>query len=71
VDCANAVMFEDLARNLSVPKRLGMKTVLIVPRNFEATFSEVWERDDVNGIVDHITDDLADFLGQILALHQS
>ncbi|MEM0898906.1 MAG: pyrimidine 5'-nucleotidase [Pseudomonadota bacterium] len=62
VDCENAVMFEDLARNLNVPKALGMKTVLIVPRNFEATFSELWERDDIGGVVDHITDDLTGFL---------
>ena len=38
-------MFEDLARNLVVPKALGMTTVLIVPRNFKPTFSEIWERD--------------------------
>ena len=37
----NAVMFEDLARNLAVPKALGMTTVLIVPRNFEPAFSEI------------------------------
>src|SRR5690606_33202555 len=40
-----AVMFEDLARNLTVPKALGMTTVLVVPRNFEPTFSEIWEKD--------------------------
>ena len=38
-------MFEDLPRNLIVPKALGMITVLIVPNNFEPTFSEIWERD--------------------------
>src|SRR5690606_16087428 len=36
----HAVMFEDLARNLKEPKALGMTTVLVVPRNFEPTFSE-------------------------------
>ena len=30
---ANAAMFEDLPRNLEVPKSLGMRTVLLVPRN--------------------------------------
>ncbi|MEO1745882.1 MAG: pyrimidine 5'-nucleotidase [Pseudomonadota bacterium] len=65
VDCENAVMFEDLARNLEVPKKLGMKTVLIVPRNFEATFSEVWERDGQHGYVDHVTDNLSSFLQEI------
>lgn len=68
VDARNAVMFEDLARNLEVPKRLGMTTVLIVPNNFEPTFSEIWER-DVNDEddVDFVTDDLASFLNTVLA----
>ena len=64
---ANAVMFEDLARNLVVPKALGMKTVLIVPRNFEPTFSEIWERDPgLDDQVDYVTDDLATFLETVL-----
>jgi putative hydrolase of the HAD superfamily len=62
----NAAMFEDLARNLCVPKELGMTTVLIVPRNFEPTFSEIWERDPAyDDKVDFVTDDLADFLTAI------
>ena len=67
VDTHNAVMFEDLARNLHVPKALGMATVLIVPNNFEPTFSEIWERDaEFEDDVDYVTDDLASFLGTIL-----
>jgi putative hydrolase of the HAD superfamily len=67
VDAAHAVMFEDLARNLEVPKRLGMTTVLIVPNNFEPTFSEIWERDANNeDDVDYVTDDLASFLNAVL-----
>lgn len=63
-----AVMFEDLARNLVVPKALGMITVLIVPRNFEPTFAERWERDpDFEDAVDFVTDDLAGFLRAIVA----
>ncbi len=63
VDASRAVMFEDLARNLTVPKAIGMKTVLIVPRNFEPTFSEIWEADaDHSDDVDYVTDDLASFL---------
>lgn len=66
VDAANAAMFEDLARNLTVPKSLGMTTVLIVPRNFEPTFSEIWEQDGRDGDdVDFVTDDLAAFLHTI------
>lgn len=60
---SNAVMFEDLARNLRVPKQLGMRTVLIVPRNFEPTYAEIWERDpEKEDEVDYVTDDLTAFL---------
>ena len=59
----HAVMFEDLGRNLVVPKALGMTTVLVVPKNFEPTFSEIWERDPAwDDDVDYVTDDLAGFL---------
>ncbi|WP_048648628.1 pyrimidine 5'-nucleotidase [Nitratireductor soli] len=62
-----AVMFEDLARNLSVPKTLGMTTVLVVPNNFEPTFSEVWEQDaGQEDDVDYVTDDLATFLETVI-----
>jgi len=67
VDAPNAAMFEDLARNLAVPKALGMTTVLIVPNNFEPTFSEIWERDAENeDDVDYVTDDLTTFLATIV-----
>jgi len=66
VDAAHAAMFEDLARNLEVPKSLGMKTVLIVPHNFEDTFGDVWEHEGRDGEhIDYVTDDLATFLKQI------
>lgn len=62
-----AVMFEDLARNLAVPKSLGMTTVLIVPRNFEPTFSEIWESDPTHeDDVDFVTDDLPNFLSTLV-----
>ena len=68
VDTSRAAMFEDLARNLNVPKALGMTTVLIVPNNFEPTFSEIWEKDPTyEDDVDFVTDDLATFLQTILA----
>lgn len=67
VETGKAVMFEDLARNLAVPKALGMTTVLIVPNNFEPTFSEIWERDpDHSDDVDYVTDDLTAFLSAIV-----
>ncbi len=63
----NTVMFEDLARNLAVPKALGMTTVLVVPRNFEPTFSEIWESDPENDDdVDFVTDDLAGFRTEVV-----
>ncbi|WP_274630429.1 pyrimidine 5'-nucleotidase [Arvimicrobium flavum] len=63
----NAAMFEDLARNLIAPKALGMTTVLVVPRNFEPTFSEIWERDAAQeDEVDYVTDDLTAFLRTIV-----
>jgi putative hydrolase of the HAD superfamily len=67
VNGPNAVMFDDLARNLAVPKALGMTTVLIVPRNFEPTYSEIWERDPAyDDDVDFVTDDLSGFLNAIV-----
>ncbi|MBS9719356.1 pyrimidine 5'-nucleotidase [Tianweitania sp. BSSL-BM11] len=64
---SNAAMFEDIARNLHVPKAMGMTTVLIVPNNFEPTFAEVWERDpDQTDDVDFVTDDLGSFLRDLL-----
>ncbi len=61
-----AAMFEDLARNLTVPKAVGMTTVLVVPPGTREVFHEEWEyegRDDDH--VDFVTDDLARFVAQI------
>ena len=70
VDPARAAMFEDLARNLEVPHALGMTTVLVVPPAARETAGETgrqdWERlgrDDAH--IDHVTDDLTGFLGEI------
>ena len=63
---ANAAMFEDLTRNLVVPKAVGMTTVLVVPPGTREVFHGEWEyegRDDDH--VDFVTDDLARFIGQI------
>jgi putative hydrolase of the HAD superfamily len=66
VDADRAVMFEDLARNLEVPKALGMRTVLIVPNNLEETFGEIWEHEGRQGEhIDYVTDDLKTFLRSI------
>jgi putative hydrolase of the HAD superfamily len=69
VDPAKAAMFEDLARNLTVPHALGMITVLVVPTPDNKVVREAWElqgRDDPH--IDHVTDDLTGFLRKILAL---
>ncbi|MFP3656342.1 hypothetical protein SB777_36125, partial [Burkholderia sp. SIMBA_052] len=44
VETKKAAMFEDLPRNLVVPKALGMSTVLLVPNNLEDTVVEWWEK---------------------------
>jgi pyrimidine 5''-nucleotidase len=63
VDTANAVMFEDLPRNLQVPKALGMRTVLLVPRNLDTVLIERWETlTEEDDHIDYMTDDLASFL---------
>jgi putative hydrolase of the HAD superfamily len=68
IDTARAAMFEDLARNLEVPKRLGMRTVLIVPENFETTLGDAWEHEGREGAhIDFVTDDLTAFLRRIRA----
>jgi len=67
VDPARAAMFEDLARNLAVPHALGMTTVLVVPLGTREVFRESWELEGPGEPhVDHVTDDLAGFLEQIV-----
>jgi len=63
VEPTRAAMFEDLARNLSVPHALGMTTVLVVPPATREVFREGWELEGREAPhVDHVTDDLAGFL---------
>jgi putative hydrolase of the HAD superfamily len=61
-----AAMFEDLSRNLAVPKSVGMTTVLVVPPGTRDVFhgeGELEGRDAAH--VDFVTDDLTRFIGQI------
>jgi putative hydrolase of the HAD superfamily len=63
VNTANAAMFEDLPRNLKVPKTLGMRTVLLAPRNLGEVLIERWERfSDEDDHIDYVTEDLTGFL---------
>lgn len=67
VDTTNAAMFEDLPRNLQVPKLLGMKTILLVPRNIDHKSFVEWEKyDESQTYVDHVTDHLARFLTSLV-----
>jgi len=67
LDTAHAAMFEDLPRNLVAPKALGMKTVLLVPRNLEGIVMERWEIPaETDDHIDYITDDLALFLTTLI-----
>ncbi|MBV8753611.1 MAG: pyrimidine 5'-nucleotidase [Hyphomicrobiales bacterium] len=71
VDPSRAAMFEDLARNLTVPHALGMTTVLVVPQGTREVFRESWELEGPGEPhVDHVTNDLAAFL-QTIALASS
>jgi putative hydrolase of the HAD superfamily len=66
VDGSKAAMFEDLARNLAVPHRLGMTTVLVVPQHTREVFREDWELEGSDALhVDHVTDDLTAFLERL------
>ncbi len=62
IEPAKAAMFEDIPRNLEVPHRLGMTTVLVAPRA-GAEHRDAWEGDgETASFIDHRTDDLAAFL---------
>ena len=66
VDPAHAAMFEDIAKNLIVPKARGMTTTLVVARpdqvDHRQAHDRVWAH---TSDIDFVTDDLAAFLGEI------
>jgi putative hydrolase of the HAD superfamily len=63
VDPRKAAMFEDLPRNLLVPKQMGMQTVLIIDEAYEANTDEKWEAHGRNDDhIDHIATELHEFL---------
>ena len=67
IDPTRAAMFEDLARNLEVPHRFGMTTVLVVPPSDSELGQQDWEKEGRDAaFVDHVTDDLTGFLAGIL-----
>ncbi len=67
VDPKNAAMFEDMPRNLDVPSKFGMRTVLIVPAQGSQHSAEAWEHaTDDQAKIDFSTDHLDGFLADIL-----
>ncbi len=67
VDPRRAAMFEDLARNLEVPKALGMATVLVVPHGTREVLTEDWELEGRDAPhVEFVTEDLAGFIETVL-----
>ncbi len=67
IETQQAVMFEDLPRNLLVPKALGMKTVLLIPQNENHEFVDAWEkRSEEDEHIDYATSDLTAFLNALL-----
>jgi putative hydrolase of the HAD superfamily len=60
-------MFEDLARNLIVPKKLGMTTVLVAPQGTGKLIEEeLSARGRSVDDIDFISDDLVVFLDGVL-----
>ncbi len=61
-------IFEDMARNLVEPQRLGMTTVLVVPPRTRTLFRGDWDLEaGPHPAADFITEDLAGFLGAVYA----
>jgi putative hydrolase of the HAD superfamily len=67
VNPEKAAMFEDLARNLEVPHRLGMTTVLVVPEGERVVLREAWELEGHDAPhIDYVTDNLTAFIERLL-----
>ena len=68
VETKKAAMFEDLPRNLQAPKALGMRTVLLTPRNMDDVLIERWELlSEEDDHIDYVTDDLVTFLTGLMS----
>ena len=62
-----AAMFEDVARNLAVPKAEGMTTTLVTTKAGRLDHREAHDRaiSDAAHVVDFVTDDLSEFLARL------
>lgn len=68
VDPRAAAMFEDVAKNLAVPRARGMSTVLVTPKPGQPDHRQPHDRTGVErtaGLADVVTDDLGGFLGSL------
>jgi putative hydrolase of the HAD superfamily len=63
VDPSTAAMFEDIAKNLVVPRARGMTTVLVKGKPGRIDHRQPSDREP--GFVDFVTDDLAGFLAEV------
>ena len=67
VDPARAAFFEDMPRNLTVPKEMGMATVLVLPSDEAKALTEDWEHKVSEAhAIDFATDHLDTFLADAL-----
>jgi putative hydrolase of the HAD superfamily len=65
---SETAMFEDLPRNLVVPKRLGMQTILVLPGGVREVFHEDWELEGHDADhIDYLTEDLGGFVNAVVA----
>ncbi len=66
VDPGRAAMFEDIAKNLIVPRARGMTTVLVTARAGQTDHRQPHDREPAAaGAIDFVTDDLANFLARL------
>ncbi len=65
IDPNQAVMFEDIPRNLEVPSELGMVTVLVKHQSSDVPTSRSTKAPDNAFHIDHVTDNLPQFLDKV------
>ena len=60
-------MFEDVARNLAVPRAKGMTTTLVTTKAGRLDHREAHDQSTTNApdVADFVTDDLSEFLARI------
>ena len=69
VDPRAAAMFEDVARNLAVPKARGMATTLVTTKAGRLDHRDAHDRalSEAAAVADFVTDDLSEFLARLNA----